>query len=504
MSTHSSLGLDWQKSPAHWWLLSKFLQPRTVEDVAKVTDWDLALAESPQMAIQRFLDARMLMQADLIECMHHKFKAAELKVMLKERGLTVAGPKDEQILRLVQADRSGMEQLATGVVLLKCSEEGRKAVEEFSSQHRIQSGGRKILTWDDLKAIGLGVAGDALFEAVKGLIGGEPVAPAQPPTPSPLPIPVQPTTTRQPSNAEAYFQRGFDYERHGDHQQALTDYNQANFLDVQYAKGYLNRSVAYVHLGDYQRALVDCNQAIALDPQYALAYYNRGVAYVHLGDYQRTLVDCNQAIALDPQYALAYYNRGVAYGYLGDYQRELADYNQAIALDPQDAKVYYNRGIAYGYLGDYQRGLADYNQAIALDPLYAKAYYNRGIVHGYLGDYQQALTDYNQAIELDPQDAKAYYHRGVAYAKRGDYQQALADYGQSIDLNPFIRAITEKQTHESSPIWNIVPIWDVILLTAVMGVAILLLIESFVRALFGSRISRQKARERPMGKLDPK
>ena len=102
-------GFDWQKSPAHMRLLSKFLRPRVAEDFSKTSGyWEKQLGETPQKAIERFLDEGVLVHADFSEHLTSKFKVTELKGMLEVRGLPVSGRKSELISRLVHADPEGL------------------------------------------------------------------------------------------------------------------------------------------------------------------------------------------------------------------------------------------------------------------------------------------------------------------------------------------------------------------------------------------------------------
>ena len=122
---------------AHLFLLSKFSMPRKVEsNVSGIWEerWKAALGEGEEDALQRFLDARLLILCSPSERLASKFQYKELKVMLRERGLKLAGRKDEMAERLCSADPTGMEKNIARVNLLKWSEEGRQLSSVFFSR----------------------------------------------------------------------------------------------------------------------------------------------------------------------------------------------------------------------------------------------------------------------------------------------------------------------------------------------------------------------------------
>ena len=129
----SLLGFNWRKSNAHLLLLSKFLHPNSIGEFAKADYWNNALGENAKQAIKRFLDEGMLLQANLEGQLDYKFKATELKNMLKERGLTVSGRKEELISRLIQADPENMKKSVKGITIVLCSEQGREIAEQYLS-----------------------------------------------------------------------------------------------------------------------------------------------------------------------------------------------------------------------------------------------------------------------------------------------------------------------------------------------------------------------------------
>jgi hypothetical protein len=132
----SSLGSDWRKSNAHLLLLSKFLHPKMADNFAESDNWKTVLEESPKQAIKRFFDEGMLVQANLYAQLDYKFKATELKNLLKKRALAVSGRKDDLIQRLVQADPGGMKQAVAGLTVLLCSERGRETAEQYLASEK--------------------------------------------------------------------------------------------------------------------------------------------------------------------------------------------------------------------------------------------------------------------------------------------------------------------------------------------------------------------------------
>jgi len=134
------------------------------------------------------------------------------------------------------------------------------------------------------------------------------------------------------------------------------------------AKAFLNRGFAYDRKGQYDRAIEDYDQAIKLNPNFVLAFVDRGDAYNSKHEYDRAIQDLDQAIKLDPNFAPAFYNRGNAYDSELEYDRAVRDYDQAIKLDPNFAAAFYQRGNALRALGQESRAAADFAKARELNP----------------------------------------------------------------------------------------------------------------------------------------
>jgi hypothetical protein len=132
----SIMGFNWRKSKAHLLLLSKFIHATNFADYLAGHDswkneWDNVLGEPSKQAIKRFVDEGMLMTPDLNDLLSYKYKVPELKALLKQRGLSASGCKEEMIERLVQTDPDGMKKAAAELSLLQCTQRGREIAEQY-------------------------------------------------------------------------------------------------------------------------------------------------------------------------------------------------------------------------------------------------------------------------------------------------------------------------------------------------------------------------------------
>src|SRR3954471_10534503 len=95
-----------QRNEALLLLLSHFTAART-GTAPTLPSWDRVLGETSTEVVSRFLAEGLLHPATLSAKIHSAFSAAEMKVLLKKRGLRVSGTKQDLAARLITADPEG-------------------------------------------------------------------------------------------------------------------------------------------------------------------------------------------------------------------------------------------------------------------------------------------------------------------------------------------------------------------------------------------------------------
>ena len=169
-----------------------------------------------------------------------------------------------------------------------------------------------------------------------------------------------------------------------------------------YAKPFNNRGVAYQKKGEYERAIEDFDAAIKIDPNYADAFANRAETYQKMADYPRALKDFDEAIRLQPTLGVTWNERCWTRAITGELQAALADCNEAIRLSPNLAAAFDSRGFTYLKLGQWEFAIDDYNSALRLQPKLPSALYGRGFAKLKRGDLASGNADIATAKTIDP------------------------------------------------------------------------------------------------------
>jgi len=123
--------LDWEKSRAHKLFLSYFINPREVTYFTRDDSWEKVLKEKPQKAFERFVKLNLIRPCGPYEKLTNFNTVAQLKELLKQKGLPVSGKKEDLCNRLISYDEKWIEKIYSSKNVFCCTEMGILKVKEF-------------------------------------------------------------------------------------------------------------------------------------------------------------------------------------------------------------------------------------------------------------------------------------------------------------------------------------------------------------------------------------
>lgn len=240
--------------------------------------------------------------------------------------------------------------------------------------------------------------------------------------------------------AEIYFARGIAMGRVGDHQRAISDYNEALRSNPQEAEIYNNRGFSYQQIGRLPQARADYDRAIQLNPRLGQAWSNRGSMKLNAGDFRGAIADISQAIAITPV-AIDHYNRGLAYVRQQDYRNGIPDFDSAARLEGGNAQ-YHNARCWYRAVANVELSAARSacDRAVNLSAgteMHAAYLDSRGLVSLRQSRWRDAFNDYDAAVR-EREQANWLFGRGYAASRLRRAEQARADFARALELNPNI------------------------------------------------------------------
>ena len=231
-----------------------------------------------------------------------------------------------------------------------------------------------------------------------------------------------------PHTTEALHLRGILALQQEDFHVAIDWLSRALALGPPQAAMYSNRGIAWQRLGQLQQAIADYDQAIALDPALHLAHANRAVACMDCGQTTTALASFAHALALAPNSAATHSNLGNALMQLAQAHAAQSHYEHAVRLDPDNPNYRLHLGLAHLQLDQYPAASEAFQQALERDPKCAAA-------HCYLGETQRAQNQldaaevcYAHALALEPTHADARFFHALSLLARGEWARGWPLY----------------------------------------------------------------------------
>lgn len=245
----------------------------------------------------------------------------------------------------------------------------------------------------------------------------------------------------KPNDAETHINKGSIHNDLEQYSLAVDALEKAININSAIPEAWSNLGIALNNLRRYEEAISAYQKAISLHPHYFEAWSNQSVPLKNIKDYEKALESCNEALRLNSNYAEAWLNKGIILHDLKQYEQALTQYDQALRLKPDYAEAWSNKGITLSELKQHDQALAHFNEALRLKPHYAEAWSNKGNTLNELKQYDQALANYDEALRIKPDYAEAWSNKASSLNALKRYRETIIHYEKALSLKQDINWI---------------------------------------------------------------
>ncbi len=255
------------------------------------------------------------------------------------------------------------------------------------------------------------------------------------------------------TNAEAYRELGYAYERMGRLEDAEAKYKKAIELKPLYWGPYNYLGGFYFDQARYPEAVDQFSEVILLAPENVQGYTNLGGIYIYLEEWAKAQKMFENAIRIKPT-NLAYHNLATLYFYQQRYDDAAKMYEKALSISDMDYRVWGALADSYSMLQEKQTIAAEnYRHTISLaekelevNPQDPAVLSDLAGYYANLGDREKSLSLLNRVTALKPTNVDVLYRIAETYLQLDNTEESLAwlavalnrGYPPSrIDQNPY-------------------------------------------------------------------
>jgi tetratricopeptide (TPR) repeat protein len=245
-----------------------------------------------------------------------------------------------------------------------------------------------------------------------------------------------------PELAHLHLWRGQLYQQRQEYEAAIADYSAYLSRQPADAQGYFERGVCQHLAGSREKALADYNEALVHNPRAAAALIWRARLYMELAAVDRALQDVAAAQEIDPWEPEWLLVRAKMLATQGRFDEAEADLDRALQLDPHHAELHFIRAMVYRdrprpadrVVADCELAIAGFSAALRLNRDHVAAYAHRAGMRQQIGDLEGAMADCDEALRRDANHGFAHALRGHIHLRHGDHRKAIADCEEALRL----------------------------------------------------------------------
>ncbi len=213
----------------------------------------------------------------------------------------------------------------------------------------------------------------------------------------------------------------------------LANLNVSKYPDK--AVSYLNLGAVYQRKGDFDLAMANYQKAQSLDRSNQIIKINIGSLYQSQGNCQKAIELFNEVILANPKDKLAYMYKAKAYNQLKSYPEAVKNYQEVLKIDSKDA-------AAKSEMIDSVNNMPDAQAFVYFDKLILQFPNDEEILKAY-GDvllkkkyFAKAVLQYQKVIAKDSSDIGAYISLAQSYQELYEFDNAIKTIDNGIFKNP--------------------------------------------------------------------
>ena len=175
----------------------------------------------------------------------------------------------------------------------------------------------------------------------------------------------EPTSDREPEILPGtHFAAGQLFEKQGQTQRAIAQYQQAIGLDPEFTSAYNRLAICLDRVGLHNEAERVLREGVRIEPAAAYLRNNLGFNLMAQGRWQEAEQQFRQALRMNPDYQRARINLGVALNKQSLSDEAFTEFQVVLG----GAFAHYNMGLLHKADGDYARAAESFRQALAGEP----------------------------------------------------------------------------------------------------------------------------------------
>lgn len=139
------------------------------------------------------------------------------------------------------------------------------------------------------------------------------------------------------ANPLIFYYRGMAFEKNGNIDNAMTDYQKATELKADFILPLSQLGKIHARQGNFEKAVEYYKKITDSGDEDATNYYNYGICLMNLGNSAEAKLMFEKLLSFDEEYSIAYYRLGLIYLSLNETEKAKELLHKFITMDPDNA-----------------------------------------------------------------------------------------------------------------------------------------------------------------------